>query len=59
MDPDPEPVYFSKVYWIFFNKAEFSNYLSSFFRLFICLNLMNHSIRIQEVKPTDPDPKHW
>ena len=34
--------HFWKVYWIFLIKAKLSNYLSSFFRLFLCY-LMNHS----------------
>ena len=32
----PDPGYFFKIYWLFFNKAEFSNFLSYFFRLFLC-----------------------
>ena len=31
MDPDPDPGYLFKIYLNFFNKAEFSNFLSYFF----------------------------
>ena len=38
-----DPGHFFKICY-FFNKAEFSNFGLFFFRLFLCLNLMNHSV---------------
>ena len=40
LNPDPDPGYFHKIYWIFFfNKAECSIFLSYFFRIFFLLKL--------------------
>ena len=34
MDPDPSHEYFFKIYQVFFNKAEYLTYFSSFFAHF-------------------------
>ena len=35
-DPNPDPCHFFKIYWIFLTKQHFLNFLSYFFRLFLC-----------------------
>ena len=42
MEPDPGRS-FLLTFTVFFDKAEFPNFLSYFFRLFLCLNFINHS----------------
>ena len=48
LNSDPDPGYFHKIYWIFFNKAECSNFLSYFFSHIFLLKL-DEPFRNQEI----------